>query len=77
MPLLAVDELDVLGYDVVIFSGVGFFLMLQTFDKVYPEVVEAGSIEPVIDQLQSWDLWHDVTRLDEIAELEEKYGIDR
>lgn len=72
-PMLTAQELDDLGYSVVLFPATGFKAMLKTLQELYAEIVETGTQQGAMDRIISWEGRNDVTGLDEIVALEEKY----
>lgn len=75
-PMLGADELEELGFDIVIFPATGFKAMLKTLQAVYGEIVETGTQVDIMDQLVTWEGRNEVTGLAEIMELEERYADD-
>lgn len=73
-PMIGADELEALGFDIVIFPATGFKAMLKTLQDVYGEIVETGTQVDVMDQLVTWEGRNEVTGLAEIMELEERYA---
>lgn len=75
-PMLTAQELDDLGYSVVLFPATGFKAMLKTLQELYAEIVETGTQQGAMDRIISWEGRNDVTGLDEIVALEEKYAAE-
>lgn len=73
-PMLGAEELEALGFDIVIFPATGFKAMLKTLQEVYGEIVETGTQVDVMDQLVTWEGRNEVTGLAGIMELEERYA---
>lgn len=73
-PMLGADELEELGFDIVIFPATGFKAMLKTLQEVYGEIVETGTQVDIMDQLVTWEGRNEVTGLAEIMELEDRYA---
>lgn len=73
-PMVSAEELEELGFDIVIFPATGFKAMLKTLQTVYGEIIETGSQTGVMDELVTWEGRNEVTGLAEIAELEERYA---
>lgn len=76
-PMLTAAELDDLGYDVALFPATGFKAVLATLRDVYGDIVEKGTQQDVLDELVTWEGRNEITGLDEITELEERYAVDR
>lgn len=75
-PMVSAEELEELGFDIVIFPATGFKAMLKTLQTVYGEIIETGSQTGIMDELVTWEGRNEVTGLAEIAELEERYAQD-
>jgi methylisocitrate lyase len=73
-PMIGADELESLGFDIVIFPATGFKAMLKTLQDVYGEIVETGTQVDIMDKLVTWEGRNEVTGLDEIMQLEERYA---
>ncbi|UPV76730.1 isocitrate lyase/phosphoenolpyruvate mutase family protein (plasmid) [Halorussus limi] len=75
-PMLSADELDALGYDIALFPATGFKAVLNTLQDVYAEIVETGSQQAVMDELVTWEGRNEITGLDRIRDLEDRYATD-
>lgn len=75
-PMLSAADLEDLGYAIALFPATGFKAMLKALQEVYGEIVDAGSQAEVMDRLVSWEGRNDVTGLDEIMALEQRYASD-
>jgi methylisocitrate lyase len=75
-PLLSAAELEDLGYDVALFPATGFKAVLKTLEDVYAEIVDTGTSEGVLDDLVTWKGRDEITGLDRIRDLEERYAVD-
>lgn len=76
-PMLTAEELEALGYDIALFPATGFKAALKTLQDVYAEIVEKGTQQGVLDELVTWEGRNEITGLDEITALEERYAVDR
>ncbi|MEF8975275.1 MAG: isocitrate lyase/PEP mutase family protein [Halapricum sp.] len=75
-PVLPADELQDIGYDITICPADAFRAALQTFEDLYSAILEHGSQEPVLDDMVDWEHRNEITGLDRIGELEERYAQD-
>lgn len=73
-PLLPAEEFDEIGYDVVLFPATGFKAAAHALRDVYETIARTGSQESVMDQLVTWEERNEITGLDAITELEERYA---
>lgn len=72
-PMLSADELADLGFDVVLFPATAFKAVCRTVQELYAEILENGTQTNVMDELVAWDERNEITGLDEIRRLEERY----
>lgn len=75
-PLFTAEEFEAMGFDVVLYPATGFKAAARAMRDVYEEIAETGTQKGVMDELVSWQGRNDITGLDEIVELEEKYSTD-
>lgn len=75
-PMLSASELEALGYDIALFPATGFKAMLKTLQEVYGEIVRSGSQREVLDRLVTWEGRNDITGLDQITALEQRYAAE-
>lgn len=75
-PMVPASDLEALGYDIALFPATGFKAMLKTLQEVYGEIVRSGSQAEIMDRLVSWQGRNDVTGLDEITALEQRYAVE-
>ncbi len=73
-PMIGADELEALGFDIVIFPATGFKAMVKTLQDVFSKIVETGTQVEIMDELVTWEGRNEVTGLDEIMALEERYA---
>lgn len=76
-PMLTAAELDELGYDVALFPATGFKAVLKTLGDLYAEIVEKGTQQDAMDDLVTWEGRNEITGLDRIRDLEDRYAVDR
>jgi methylisocitrate lyase len=76
-PMLTAAELDDLGYDVALFPATGFKAVLKTLGDLYAEIVEKGTQQDAMDDLVTWEGRNEITGLDRIRDLEDRYAVDR
>lgn len=75
-PMLSASELEALGYDIALFPATGFKAMLKTLQEVYGQIVRSGSQREVLDRLVTWEGRNDITGLDQITALEQRYAAE-
>jgi len=76
-PLLPADELEELGYDVALYPTTGQKAAAKAMQEVFGEIFETGTQAGKLDLTLSWEERNELTGLDEIRALEERYAIDR
>jgi 2-methylisocitrate lyase-like PEP mutase family enzyme len=70
-PLLAADELDELGFAVVIFGATQIWTIAGIYDELCRAVLETGSSQPLRDRMMSFDEVNELLGLGEFRQLEE------
>jgi methylisocitrate lyase len=75
-PLFTAEEFEAMGFDVVLYPATGFKAAARAMRDVYEEIAETGTQKGVMDELVSWQGRNDITGLDAIVELEEKYSTE-
>jgi methylisocitrate lyase len=73
-PLFSADEFEEMGFDVVLYPATGFKAAAKALQDVYGEIAETGTQEGVVDRLVSWEGRNEITGLDEMVALEERYA---
>lgn len=73
-PLLTADEFEELGYDIVIYPATGFKAAAKALQELYTEINETGTQKGMMDRLVTWEERNEITGLDEITELEDRYS---
>lgn len=72
-PIPAADLRDI-GYDLAIYPSDGFKAALKTIQETYQTLITDRSQENVLDRMVEWGERDEITRLEEIIDLEEKYA---
>jgi len=75
-PLFTAEEFEAFGFDVVLYPATGFKAAAKALQDVYGEIAETGTQKGVMDKLVSWQGRNDITGLEEMVELEQKYATD-
>lgn len=73
-PLFTADEFEEIGFDIVLYPATGFKAAAKAMQDVYNEIAETGTQKDVMDKLTTWQGRNDITGLEEIVELEQKYS---
>lgn len=73
-PILPAEELEAIGYDLAIYPTPGFKAALEVYRHVYETIRSDGTPEAMIDDMIDWDLRNEITGLDRIDELEDRYA---
>ncbi len=74
-PARSADELTALGYKIVIYPNHTLMAAMKTAKQFLADLKASGSVADVQDQLLSWDDRHAVLGMDEVQELEARYGV--
>jgi 2-methylisocitrate lyase-like PEP mutase family enzyme len=72
-PMLSAEELSDLGFDLVLFPATAFKAVCRAVEDLYDEILDAGTQTHLMDRLVAWEERNDITGLDEIRSLEERY----
>jgi len=75
-PLFTAEEFEEFGFDIVLYPVTGFKAAAKALQDVYCEIAETGTQKGVMDKLVSWQGRNDITGLEEMVELEQKYATD-
>ncbi len=75
-PLFTADEFEEMGFDVVLYPATGFKAAARAMRDVYREIAESGTQRGVMDELVTWQGRNDITGLEAMIELEEKYSTE-
>ena len=74
-PLLSAEELDEIGYDLVIFPNsllrAAMVAMLDTAEHIH----ETGGTADIVDDIASFELRNELTDFEFVQELEERYAV--
>lgn len=76
-PLFTASEFEEMGYDVVIYPATGFKAAAKAMQDLYSEIAETGTQEGMMDRLVTWEGRNEITGLDEMVGLEERYATER
>jgi len=60
----------------VLYPATGFKAAARAMRDVYQEIAETGTQEGVMDELLTWQGRNDVTGLEDVVELEERYSTE-
>jgi len=75
-PLFTAEEFEEMGYDIVLYPATGFKTAAKALQDLYEEIHETGTQKGMMDRLVSWECRNEITRLDDIVELEKRYSTD-
>lgn len=75
-PLFTADEFEEFGYDVVLYPATGFKAAAKALQTVYGAIAETGTQRDVMDLLVGWQERNEITGLDEMVKLEQRYARD-
>jgi methylisocitrate lyase len=73
-PLYSAQEFEDMGADVVLYPATAFKAAAKAFQRVYETIAETGSQADVMDELVAWDERNEITGLEDILALEDKYA---
>jgi methylisocitrate lyase len=75
-PLFSADEFEEFGFDVALYPATGFKAAARALRDVYEEIAETGTQAGVMDELVTWEGRNEITGLEEMTELEQKYATE-
>lgn len=75
-PLFSADEFEEFGFDLVLYPATGFKAAAKALQDVYEEIAETGTQKGVMEKLVTWQGRNEITGLEEIVKLEQKYATD-
>jgi methylisocitrate lyase len=75
-PLLNADELENLGYDIILYPATGFKAAQKALKSVYLEILRTGTQRGALDNLTTWQERNELNGLDDIVAMEKKYAVD-
>jgi methylisocitrate lyase len=75
-PLLSADELEDLGYDIILYPATGFKAAQKALKTVYSEIIKTGTQRGVLDALVTWQERNELNGLDDILAMEKKYAVE-
>lgn len=73
-PLFTAETFQKLGFDVVLYPATGFKAAAKTLQNVYNEIATTGTQDGVMDSLLTWEERNEITGLEAIERLEERYS---
>jgi len=73
-PPIPAEDLRDIGFDLAIYPSDAFKAALRTIQETYQTLITDRSQENVLDRMVEWSERDEITRLDEITDLEEKYA---
>lgn len=74
-PFLTADEIEELGFSIVIYPNFLMRAAIHAAQSVLRELKSTGSLEGIFKRLSGWEERHELLRMSEIQALEKKYGI--
>ncbi len=74
-PFLTADEIEKLGFSVVIYPNFIMRAAISAVQDVLRELKSTGSLEKVFAKISGYDERHNLLRLPEMMELQERYGV--
>ena len=75
-PLFTASEFEAMGYDAVLFPATGFKAAAKAMEELYAEIAETGTQKGMMDRLVTWEGRNEITGLDDVVELEERYATE-
>ena len=75
-PFLAAEEIEQLGFRVVIYPNLIMRAQIHAAQTVLRALKSTGDMKPVLDQLSGWEERYELLRLPEIQAFEARYGVD-
>lgn len=75
-PLFSAEEFEEFGYDIVLYPATGFKAAAKAMQDVYETIAETGTQKGVMDDLVTWQGRNEITGLDDIVALEQRYATE-
>ncbi len=75
-PFLTADEIQTLGFRVVIYPNFIMRAAIQAAQGVLRALKTTGSLKSVFEKMSGWEERHEILRMSEVRELEKRYGVD-
>jgi len=75
-PFLAAEEIERLGFRVVIYPNIIMRAQIHAAQTVLRALKTTGALQPILDKLSGWEERYDLLKLPEIQAFEERYGVD-
>ncbi|MEX2449850.1 MAG: oxaloacetate decarboxylase [Rhodospirillales bacterium] len=74
-PALSVDELQAMGYGIVIYPNHVLMAAMKTAQTFLKDLKSTGTVAGMEDRLLSWEDRHEILGMPEVQELEARYGV--
>lgn len=71
-PLLSTEQLNNLGYNVVIYPVTGLRLAMQAVENGFRTLAEQGTQQPIVEQMQTRKRLYELLKYDQYAKLDEE-----
>lgn len=75
-PFLKASEIEGLGFRVVIYPNFIMRAAIQAAQNVLRTLKSTGDLKGVFEKMSGWEERHQLLRMSEVRELEERYGVD-
>jgi len=75
-PLYTAEEFDEMGFDVVLYPATAFKAAAYAMQELFADIAEKGIQKDMMDRLVTWQGRNEITGLDDITELEQKYATE-
>ena len=75
-PFLKASEIEALGFRIVIYPNFIMRAAIQAAQGVLRTLKTSGDLSGVFDKMSGWEERHELLRLSEVRELEQRYGVD-
>lgn len=76
-PLLSATELDEIGFDIALYPTTAQKAAAQAMEDLFTEIFDTGTQKAKLDKIYSWESRNELTGLDQIRELEQRYAVGR
>lgn len=75
-PFLKASEIEELGFRVVIYPNFIMRAAIQAAQNVLRTLKTTGDLKGLFEKMSGWEERHELLRMSEVRELEERYGVD-
>ena len=75
-PFLKASEIEELGFRVVIYPNFIMRAAIQAAQNVLRTLKTTGDLKGAFEKMSGWEERHELLRMSEVRELEERYGVD-